>query len=78
MLTLQLTLVSSHAADSPINNVKLIYITIVAIFKKVGDMTFIKTPGSAKRSRRNAINNPNALWPNGVIPYQIASTFNGK
>ena len=30
------------------------------------------------RQRRNAVTHPDALWPNGIVPYEISSQFSGK
>lgn len=31
-----------------------------------------------KRKKRNAVLDTNYLWPGGIIPYEIASYFNGE
>ena len=30
------------------------------------------------RRKRNAVLNTRFLWPNGIVPYEIASYFNGE
>ena len=30
------------------------------------------------RERRNAVTNPRQLWPDGVVPYEIAPSFSSK
>lgn len=30
------------------------------------------------RERRNAVNDPRQLWPDGVVPYEIAPAFSSK
>ena len=30
------------------------------------------------RERRNAVIRPQQLWPDGIVPYEIASSFSSK
>ena len=60
----------------------LFYFYSVAVFKHIDDMTFIQAPHSTEhddsdRERRNAVVNPDRLWPGGVVPYSISSRFHG-
>ena len=50
------------------------------VFKHIDDMTFIEGPHSNgyDRLRRNAVVNPDALWPGGIIPYRISNYFSGE
>ena len=55
-----------------------------AVFIHEEDMAFVVIPGQNdsqtlhERGRRNAVLNSGQVWPGGIVPYQIASVFNGK
>ena len=56
------------------------------MFQKEGDMTFIlgtnpfldDSKEHTNRERRNAVLDPESLWPGATVPYEISSVFNGK
>jgi len=41
------------------------------------DMSFIIKASNHSRVKRNAVYETD-LWPNGIIPYEIASSYDGK
>ena len=41
-------------------------------------MTLIMHSEVGKRRKRNAVLDTESLWPGGIIPYEIASYFNGE
>lgn len=52
------------------------------IFEHVGDMTFVRSlhlkSSERLRQKRNAVVDSDALWPDGVIPYEISPQFEGE
>lgn len=57
---------------------------LAAVFIHEDDMAFVVVPGRNdsqtphERERRNAVLDSAQIWPGGIVPYQIASVFNGK
>ena len=52
-----------------------------AEFEHIGDMTVyhpLSDDQDEARERRNAVTNPRQLWPDGIVPYEIASSFSSK
>ena len=51
-----------------------------AEFEHIGDMVVYRPyyDNQDQRERRNAVIHPNALWPQGIVPYEISSVFSSK
>ena len=56
-------------------------LTHAAEFEHIGDMTVyhpLSDDQDEARERRNAVLSPHRLWPDGIVPYEIAYSFSSK
>ena len=53
------------------------YLTDKFLFPEDLDDPFFTLPANGQRSKRAAVKDRYKLWPNGVIPYEISSAYDG-